>query len=85
MSTARVAGEPRLSITSVDTNLAGSNRSGKQKLLPDQAGTSDSESADSTASRSLSETTAGTQVEVGGGDCHPLDSGVKKDHSIHLH
>ena len=76
MSTARVAGEPRLSITSVDTNLAGSNRSGKQRLLPDQAGTSDSESADSTASRSLSETTAGTQVVAGGGDCHPPDTGA---------
>ena len=71
--TARIAGKPRLSITSVDTNLAGSNQSGKQRLLPDQAGTSDSESADSTASRSLSETTAGTQVEAGGGDCQPLD------------
>ena len=64
IGTARVPGEPRLSITSVATNLAGSNRSGKQRLLPDQAGTSDSESADSTASRSLSETTAGTQVVV---------------------
>ena len=67
MSTARVAGEPRLSITSVDKNLAGSNRSGKQRQLPDQAGTSDSESADSAANQSLSETTAGTQVVSGGG------------------
>ena len=73
MSTARVAGEPRLSIFSMDTNLAGSTRSGKQRLLPDQAGTSDSESADPTASRSLSETTAGTQVVAVGGDCDPLD------------
>ena len=77
IGTARAAGEPRLSITSVDKNLAGSNRSGKQRQLPDQAGTSESESADySAASRSLSETTAGTQVEAGGGDCHPLDIGA---------
>ena len=40
---ARISGEPRLSITSVDRNLAGSNRSGKQRQLPDQAGTSESE------------------------------------------
>ena len=58
-------------------NLAGSNRSGKQRQLPDQAGTSESESADySAASRVLSETTAGTQVEAVGGDCHPLDIGA---------
>ena len=74
---ARIACEPRLSITSVDINLAGSNRSGKQRQLPDQAGTSESESADySAASRVLSETRAGTQVEAGGGDCHPLDLGA---------
>ena len=74
---ARIAGEPMLSKTSVDRNLAGSNRSGKQRQLPDQAGTSESEPADySAASRSLSETTAGTQVEAGGGDCHPLDIGA---------
>ena len=60
----------------MDTNLAGSNRSGKQRQLPDQAGTSDRETADSAASRSLSETTAGTQVETGGGDCLPLDIGA---------
>ena len=77
IGTARVAGEPRLSITSVDRNLAGSNRSGKQRQLPDQAGTSESESADySAASRVLSETRTGTQVEAGGGDCQPLDLGV---------
>ena len=76
IGTAKVTGEPRLGITSVDKNLAGSNRSGKQRQLPDQAGTSDRETADSAASRSLSETTAGTQVEAGGGDCHPLDIGA---------
>ena len=41
MNAARVAGkqepEPRFSISSVDTELAGSNRSGKQQLLPNQA------------------------------------------------
>ena len=41
MNTARIAGErepePRLSISSVNTELAGSNRSGKHRLLPDQA------------------------------------------------
>ena len=74
---ARIAGEPMLSKTSVDRNLAGSNRSGKQRQLPDQAGTSESESADySAASRVLSETRTGTQVEAGGGDCHPLDIGA---------
>ena len=79
---ARSAGEPRLSITSVDINLAGSNRSGKQRQLPDQAGTSDSESADySAASRVLSETRTGTQVEACGGDCHQLDLG-EVDQSI---
>ena len=51
MNAARVAGEqepePRLSISSVDTELAGSNRSGKQRLLPDQA--EDSGAADTSA------------------------------------
>ena len=41
MDTARITGvsepEPRLSISSVNTELAGSNRSGKHRLLPDQA------------------------------------------------
>ena len=41
MNAARVAvgqePEPRLSISSVNTELAGSNRSGKHRLLPDQA------------------------------------------------
>ena len=42
METARIAGvpeppEPRLSISSVNTELAGSNRSGKHRLLHDQA------------------------------------------------
>ena len=42
MDNARSAGvpeppEPRLSISSVNTGLAGSNRSGKHRLLPDQA------------------------------------------------
>ena len=74
---ARIAGEPRLSITSVDINLAGSKRSGKQRQLPDQEGTSESGSADySAASGALSETRAGTQIEAGGGDCQPLDLGV---------
>ena len=41
--------ERRLSISSVDTELAGSNRSGKQRLLPDQAETSDSGAADISA------------------------------------
>ena len=51
MNAARVAGEqepePRLSISSVDTELAGSNRSGKKRLLPDQA--EDSGAADTSA------------------------------------
>ena len=51
MNAARVAveqePEPRLSISSVDTELAGSNRSGKQRLLPDQA--EDSGAADTSA------------------------------------
>ena len=33
----------------MDTELAGSNRSGKQRLLPDQAETSDSEAVDISA------------------------------------
>ena len=41
MDTARIAGvpepEPRLSISNMNTELAGSNRSGKHRLLPDQA------------------------------------------------
>ena len=41
MDTARIAGvpepEPRLSICSMNTELAGSNRSGKHRLLPYQA------------------------------------------------
>ena len=75
MWTARDASVAKLSITSIDTSLAGANRSGKQRQLPDQAGTSESESADSAASRSLSETTAGTQVVAGGCESHPLDRG----------
>ena len=49
---ARDAGVTKLSITSIDTSLAGTNRSGKQRLLPDLAGASDSdsESAESAAS-----------------------------------
>ena len=74
---ARTAAKPRLSITSVDINLAGSNRSGKQRQLPDQACTNDY----SAASRVLSETRTGTQVEAGGGDCHQLDLG-EVDQSI---
>ena len=35
MWTARDAGVAKLSITSIDTSLAGSNRSGKRRLLPD--------------------------------------------------
>ena len=53
MNAARVAvgqePEPRLSISSVVTELAGSNRSGKQRLLLAQAETSDSEAADISA------------------------------------
>ena len=71
MWTAREAGVAKLSITSINTNLAGSNRSGKQRLLPDLAGASDSESAESAASQSRAETTAGTQVVAGGRDRHP--------------
>ena len=71
---ARSAGGSMLSITSMDINLAGSNRSSKQRQLPDQEGTSESRSADyPAASGDLSETRAGTQVEAGGGDCQPLD------------
>ena len=68
MNAARVAvGEepdPRLSISSVDTELAGSNRSGKQRLLPDQAETSDSEAADISAGQlpDQTETAAGKQL-----------------------
>ena len=45
MDNARGAGvpepEPRLSVSSVNTGLAGSNRSGKHRLLPDTAEESD--------------------------------------------
>ena len=57
---ARDAGVSKLSITRIDTSLAGSNRSGKQRLLPDLAGASDSESAESAASQSRAGTTAGS-------------------------
>ena len=63
MNAARVAGEqepePRLSISSVDTELAGSNRSGKQRLLPDQAETSDSEATDISAGQLPDQTETG--------------------------
>ena len=71
MWTARDAGVAKLSITSIDTSLAGSNRSGKQRLLPDLAGASDSESAESAASQSRAGTTADPQVVAGGGQPPP--------------
>ena len=63
MNAARVAvgqePEPRLSISSVVTELAGSNRSGKQRLLPYQAETSDSEAADISAGQLPDQTVTG--------------------------
>ena len=68
MWTARDASVAKLSITSIDTSLAGANRSGKQRLLPDLAGASDSKSA---ASQSRAGTTADPQVVAGGGQPPP--------------
>ena len=65
---ARDTGVAKLSITSIDTSLAGTNRSGKQRLLPDLAGASDSESA---ASQSRAGTTADPPVVACGGDHQP--------------
>ena len=43
--------EPRQNISSVVTGLAGVNRSGKQRLLPEQAGTGDSDATDISRAR----------------------------------
>ena len=63
MNAARVGAgqepEPMLSISSVDPELAGSNRSGKQRLLPDQAETSDSEATDISAGQLPDQTETG--------------------------
>ena len=53
----------RLSITSIDTSLAGTNRSGTQRLLPELAG---SETTDSNTS--LAAETADSQEAAGGGN-----------------
>ena len=55
----------------MDTELAGSNRSGKQRLLPDQAETSDSEATDISAGQ------LPDQTETGGREAADLPA----DHS----
>ena len=59
MWSARDAGVAKLSITSINTTLAGSNRSGKQRLLPSA---SDSEAAESTGSLSLAPAGSGSSL-----------------------
>ena len=67
----------RLSMTSIDTSLAGTNWSGTQRLLPDLAG---SESAESAASQSQAGGTAESQVVAGGGrERHPSQEAVETD------
>ena len=51
--------EPRQNISSMVTGLAGVNRSGKQRLLPELAGTSDSGTTDISAGRLLDQTDTG--------------------------
>ena len=63
MLPARKAGLCRQSITSIDTSLAGTNRSGTHRLLPELAG---SETAASNTS--LAAGTADSQVAAGGGN-----------------
>ena len=65
---ARNAGVCRQIITSIDTSLGGTNRSGIQRLLPELAG---SETAASNTS--LAAETADSQVAAGGGERHPTD------------
>ena len=70
MSPARKAGVCSQSVTSIDTSLAGTNRSGTHRLLPELAG------SETAASNSLAGATADSQVAVGGGERQPADNRV---------
>ena len=63
MTAARVAGDCVKSITSIDTNLAGRNRSGVERLLPGP----DKDSAASSKSDSRAAQPADCQVVIPGG------------------
>ena len=71
MLPARKAGLCSQSVTSIDTSLAGTNRSGTHRLLPELAG---SETAASNTS--LAAETADSQVAAGGGERQPADHQV---------
>ena len=68
MSPARKAGLCSQNVTSIDTSLAGTNRSGTHTRLPELAG---SETAASNTS--LAGGTSDCQVAAGGGERQPAD------------
>ena len=77
MSPARKAGLCSQSVTSIDTSLAGTNRSGTHRRLPELAGSETAASNTSSAGG-----TADCQVAAGGGERQPADHQVVETNQL---
>ena len=76
MSHARKAGLCSQSVMSIDTSLAGTNRSGTHRRLPELAG------SETAASNSVAGETADCQVAAGGGERLPADHQVVETNQL---
>ena len=77
MSPARKAGLCSQSVTSIDTSLAGTKRSGTHRRLPELAGSETAASNTSSAGG-----TADCQVAAGGGERQPADHQVVETNQL---